>query len=131
MPRLNYKPRVKKPKEPFYKVQEKRIQTILSLIQANKTISEFKIQRIMKFGPGVHERMMRLVKNNYQDKAEWNKKTRTFQYVGEITQNTSALEEIPIKQKPVNVFHNFNLPSSPPVAINCPFGENDKQFTLK
>jgi len=80
------KPRVKKPKELFYETEEKRILTVLSFIKANGSISDYEIQRIMKFGPGVQERMMRLIKNNYQDCVSWDKKTRLFKHLSDPKQ---------------------------------------------
>ena len=105
----NIRPRVRKPKEPFYITQEKRTKTILSLIQARESISEFDIQKIMKFGPGVHERQMRLIKNNYQDIVSWDKKTRLLKYVGKSTQCKTTLEEIPIKEKPKLFDNELNM----------------------
>jgi len=94
------RPRVRKQKEPFYLTEEKRISMVLSIIQANAKILDYDIQKIMKWGPGVHERVMRTIKNNYQDVVEWNKKTRMWKYIGKSTQDIPALEEIPIKEKP-------------------------------
>ena len=83
MPRYNSysKPRVREQKESFYEVEERRTLTILSLIKANGSISDFEIQRILKFGPGVQERMMRMIKNNYKDCVSWDKETRLFKHI--------------------------------------------------
>lgn len=82
---ITARPKVRKEKEPFYITEEKRTKTVLTLIQVRGIISDFEIKRIMKFGPGVHERTMRLIKNNYSDCVSWDKKTRLFKYIGKIT----------------------------------------------
>jgi len=65
---------------------------VLSIIQARVEILDYDIQKIMKWGPGVHERIMRIIKNNYRDDVEWSKKTRTWKQVGEITSPSLKLE---------------------------------------
>jgi len=102
------RPRVKKAKEPFYITEEKRTLTVLSLIKARESISAFDIQKIMKFGPGVQERMIRLIKNNYHDVINWDKKTRLLKYIGETTRNKPTLEETP-KEKPELSDNELNM----------------------
>jgi len=85
-------PRVKKPKEPFYITEEKRTLTVLSLIKARGSVSDFEIKRIMKFGPGVYGRMMTELKHNYQDRVSWDKKTRLFTHLKDIEQEEKPIE---------------------------------------
>ena len=87
-------PRRKKPKELFFETEEKRIQTVLKLIHNSKNISDYTIRRIMKFGPGVHERTMKLIRDNYQESVEWNKKTRMWKSIGE------SFQELPVSPEP-------------------------------
>ena len=105
----NIRPRVRKPKEPIYKTEEKRILMVLSIIQASVEILDYDIQKIMKWGFGVHERVMRIIKNNYRHDVEWNKKTRTWKYIGKSTQCKTTLEEIPIKEKPKLFDNELNM----------------------
>lgn len=86
------RPRVRKSKEPFYITEEKRTLTILSLIKANESISDFEIQKIMKFTVGVQERMMRSLKHNYQDIVSWDKKTRLFKHISDPKQEEKPIE---------------------------------------
>ena len=88
------KPRVRKQKESFYITEEKRILTVLSFIKANGSVSDFDIKRIMKFGPGVHGRMMTDLKHNYQEYVSWDKKTRLFTHLKDY-----GIEEKPIEIK--------------------------------
>lgn len=83
---MNYIPRKKYqgPKIPAIETQEQRIDRAITMIRVKGDISEYSLQKILQWGPGVNERIMRLIKNNYQDVVEWNKKTRMWKYI-EIT----------------------------------------------
>ena len=97
MPRWNYVAKKKKPKTSSFEIQEERIDRALTMIKVKDEISEFNLQKILEWGPGTYERVMRVIKNNYQDKVEWNKKTRIWKNISNPKQEITTLEEIPTK----------------------------------
>ena len=96
MPSLNYLPRRKEPKAPIETV-EQRVDRVITMIRIKGEISTYNLQKIMQWGPGTHQRIILIIKDNYQKDVEWNKKTRMLKYIG--TLDTPALE-IPITEKP-------------------------------
>ena len=80
MPRWNYvsRHRKSKPKKSSLEVQQERVNKVLDVIMERKEIRDLDLQKVGGWGIGVHERIVRIVKNEYSDMVEWNKKTRTW-----------------------------------------------------
>jgi len=77
--------RPKKPKVSAFEKQEKKIAIALSLIEANGIISESTIRHNQKLSYTMHYQLMSDLIHNHQDTVSWNKKTRMFSWIGEIT----------------------------------------------
>ena len=80
MPRWNYvsRDRKSKPKKSSLEVQQERVNKVLDVIMERKEIRDLDLQKVGGWGIGVHERIMRIVKSEYSDMVEWNKKIRTW-----------------------------------------------------
>ena len=97
MSRLNYLVRSrlkKKPKKTTYQKEQEKTLIILSLIKANKTISDFHIRKILKLPYNIHYKFMADLQHNYQEYVSWNKKERTFTHIKDYVIG----EEIKIKE---------------------------------
>jgi len=98
MTRLNYmarsKLRTKQPKKTTYQKEQRKMQVILSLIKANKTIKDFEIRKALKLSYNIHYKFMADLQHNYQEFVSWNKKERTFTHLKDYV----IEEEIKIKE---------------------------------
>ena len=83
IPRWNYVARKKttKPRKPSIEVQRERVNKVLDVIMERKEIRDYDLQKVMDWGMGIHERIMRIIKSEYSDMVEWNKKTRIWRNI--------------------------------------------------
>lgn len=83
MSRWNYvsRNRVSKPSKSSLEVQQERVNKVLIVIMERNEIRDLDLQKVCGWGWGVHERIVRIVKTEYSDEVEWNKKTRTWKSV--------------------------------------------------
>jgi len=92
-------PKIKKQKTPAIEIQKQRIDRAITMIKVKDEISDYNLQMILEWGIGVHERITRMIRNNFQDEVKWNKKTRLWKFIGKHAKHTTSLEE-PQEEKP-------------------------------
>jgi len=94
---IRARPGKTKVKKSGFEKHEEKVLIALSLIQSRKSISDFQIRHVMKLSNNIEYRLMSDLKHNYQKHVSWDKKARTWKYIGKPTQCKTTLEEIPIK----------------------------------
>ena len=80
------RPKYLKPKS--FQIEEERIERVLLFIKVKGEVSDYDLYQTMEWGLGIYERIMRMIKNNYQNIVRWNKKTKLYTYISkEVTIN--------------------------------------------
>ena len=83
MPRWNYvarrKPKVEK--KPAWQVKKERMYDLLDLIQNKKELKCFDAQKILQWGDGIFERILREVLAYYSNEVRFNQEERTLYHI--------------------------------------------------
>lgn len=81
MPRLHYVPKRKPERKPAWQVKKERMFDLLDLIQKEKELKIFDAQKILQWGDGIFERILREVLAYYSNEVKFNSEKRILYHI--------------------------------------------------
>jgi len=81
MPRWNYVARRKPEKKPAWQVKDERMHDLIELIEKEKKLKYFDAQKILQWGDGVFERILREVLACYSYEIKFDKEKRELTHI--------------------------------------------------